>query len=82
MTVQIWVGIFVCPFDIFWRSTRRWLAKIMGRVFLAPFYRVTQADFFMADQLSSQVGCTLTLFVNPVLAEAVHGTLILKRRYR
>jgi hypothetical protein len=34
-------------------ETRFWLLKFLGRIFLAPFFYVGFADFWLADQLNS-----------------------------
>lgn len=34
-------------------KARRWLLRILKRIFLAPFYSVSFADFWLADQLNS-----------------------------
>ncbi|KAJ6221713.1 hypothetical protein RDWZM_000258 [Blomia tropicalis] len=46
--------LFLCnPTRTFKHSARFWLIRVLGRVFAAPFFRVTFADFWLADQLNS-----------------------------
>ncbi|XP_038891094.1 phosphate transporter PHO1 homolog 9-like isoform X2 [Benincasa hispida] len=47
--------ILFCPFDIIFRSSRFFLIRSVFRLVCAPFYKVTLEDFFLADQLTSQV---------------------------
>ncbi|XP_078182777.1 phosphate 1 [Carex rostrata] len=49
------IGIFLCPFDVFYRSTRFCLLRVIRNIVLAPLYKVVMVDFFMADQLCSQI---------------------------
>jgi hypothetical protein len=48
-------GLLVCPFNMFYRSTRYCFMRIMRNIVFSPFYKVLMADFFMADQLTSQI---------------------------
>ncbi|KAK1621194.1 hypothetical protein QYE76_026711 [Lolium multiflorum] len=48
-------GILVCPFNVFYRSTRYCFMRVMRNIVFSPFYKVLMADFFMADQLTSQI---------------------------
>uniref|UniRef100_A0A7S1PG38 SPX domain-containing protein n=1 Tax=Percolomonas cosmopolitus TaxID=63605 RepID=A0A7S1PG38_9EUKA len=41
------------PLPIMYRSARVWLVDTVWRILLAPFYRVTFRDFWVADQLCS-----------------------------
>ncbi|CAM8991423.1 unnamed protein product [Rhodiola kirilowii] len=47
--------IMFCPFNIIYRSSRFFFLSCAFRCFLAPLYKVTLPDFFLADQLTSQV---------------------------
>lgn len=47
--------IIFCPFDIIFRSSRFFLIRSAFHLVCAPFYKVTLQDFFLADQLTSQV---------------------------
>eukprot|EP01018_Ginkgo_biloba_P009841 Gb_33031 [translate_table: standard] len=51
----IFTGLLICPFDIFYRSSRICFLKVIRNIILAPLYKVVMTDFFMADQLTSQV---------------------------
>ncbi|XP_038889138.1 phosphate transporter PHO1 homolog 9-like isoform X2 [Benincasa hispida] len=47
--------IIFCPFDIIYRSSRFFLVRSAFHLVCAPFYKVSLQDFFLADQLTSQV---------------------------
>ncbi|KAH6792002.1 EXS family protein [Perilla frutescens var. hirtella] len=47
--------ITVCPFNIIYRSSRFFLLHSAWHCVCAPLYKVTLPDFFLADQLTSQV---------------------------
>ena len=50
----IFLVLFVInPLPIFYHKARWWLVKRLFRVFLAPFYPVEFADFWLGDQLCS-----------------------------
>uniref|UniRef100_A0ACD5ZBN0 Uncharacterized protein n=1 Tax=Avena sativa TaxID=4498 RepID=A0ACD5ZBN0_AVESA len=48
-------GLLFCPFNVFYRSTRYCFMRILRNIIFSPFYKVLMADFFMADQLTSQI---------------------------
>ncbi|KAF2313597.1 hypothetical protein GH714_012327 [Hevea brasiliensis] len=47
--------ITFCPFNIIYRSSRFFLIQCALHCLLAPLYKVILPDFFLADQLTSQV---------------------------
>ncbi|XP_071926027.1 phosphate transporter PHO1 homolog 10-like isoform X1 [Coffea arabica] len=47
--------IMFCPFNIVYHSSRVFLRKSIFRCICAPLYKVTLPDFFLADQLTSQI---------------------------
>ncbi|GMI70390.1 phosphate 1, ARABIDOPSIS PHOSPHATE 1 [Hibiscus trionum] len=51
----IFIGLLVCPFDIFYRPTRYCFLRIIRNIICSPLYKVLMVDFFMADQLTSQI---------------------------
>ncbi|CAN6479540.1 unnamed protein product [Victoria cruziana] len=51
----IFTVLLICPLDIFYRSTRYYFLRVMRSIVFSPFYKVSMVDFFMADQLTSQV---------------------------
>ncbi|KAJ6981491.1 phosphate transporter PHO1 [Populus alba x Populus x berolinensis] len=51
----IFVFVLICPFDIFYRPTRYCFIRIIRNTVCSPFYKVLMVDFFMADQLTSQI---------------------------
>jgi hypothetical protein len=67
VSFQIWLLGLVCPLNILWRASRAFLLRRLRHLVLAPLYRVMLADFFVGDQLTSQV-CTAA----PHLTEATH----------
>ncbi|KAF3777197.1 Phosphate transporter PHO1-like protein 1 [Nymphaea thermarum] len=55
LLLLIFLVLLVCPFNILYRSTRYCFLRILRNIVLAPLYKVVMVDFFMADQLCSQV---------------------------
>lgn len=55
LVVLVLLTILFCPLDIMYRSSRFFLIKCLLRCMCAPFYEVTLPDFFLADQLTSQI---------------------------
>ncbi|EOA38748.1 hypothetical protein CARUB_v10010925mg [Capsella rubella] len=53
--VGIVIAISICPFNIFYRSSRFFFLVVLFRCIAAPLYKVNLPDFFLADQLTSQV---------------------------
>ncbi|KAG9133039.1 hypothetical protein Leryth_023720 [Lithospermum erythrorhizon] len=53
--IVVLLVILYCPFDILYRSSRFFLVRCISRCLCAPLYQVSLADFFFADQLTSQV---------------------------
>ncbi|XP_078427823.1 phosphate 1 isoform X2 [Wolffia australiana] len=51
----LFAGLLLCPFNIFYRPTRICLLRVLRNIALSPFYKVVMVDFFMADQLTSQI---------------------------
>ncbi|XP_052184518.1 phosphate transporter PHO1 homolog 1 [Diospyros lotus] len=51
----IFLLLLVCPFNIFYKSSRYRFLCVIRNIVLSPFYKVVMLDFFMADQLCSQV---------------------------
>ncbi|KAL4333147.1 hypothetical protein GQ457_07G002240 [Hibiscus cannabinus] len=49
------LSITFCPFNIIYRSNRFFLIRCIFHCVCAPLYKVTLPDFFLADQLTSQV---------------------------
>ncbi|KAL1538729.1 phosphate transporter PHO1 9-like isoform X1 [Salvia divinorum] len=47
--------ITICPFNIIYRSSRYFLIHCAWHCICAPLYKITLPDFFLADQLTSQV---------------------------
>ncbi|KAM2084404.1 hypothetical protein ACFX1R_022238 [Malus domestica] len=47
--------LLVCPFNIIYQSSRFRLLRVIRNIILSPLYKVVMLDFFMADQLCSQV---------------------------
>ncbi|KAK4430026.1 Phosphate transporter [Sesamum alatum] len=53
--VLLVVVIMLCPLNIIYRSSRFFLLICVFHCVLAPLYKVSLPDFFLADQLTSQV---------------------------
>ncbi|KAK4794322.1 hypothetical protein SAY86_012316 [Trapa natans] len=53
--LMIFIAILVCPVDFFYRPTRYCFLRVMRNIICSPFYKVLMVDFFMADQLTSQI---------------------------
>ncbi|XP_022740115.1 phosphate transporter PHO1-like isoform X2 [Durio zibethinus] len=51
----IFIALLLCPLDIFYRPTRFCFLRIIRNIICSPFYKVLMVDFFMADQLTSQI---------------------------
>ncbi|PON87948.1 SPX domain containing protein [Trema orientale] len=47
--------LLLCPFNIIYRSSRYRFLCVIRNIILSPLYKVVMLDFFMADQLCSQV---------------------------
>ncbi|XP_077292169.1 solute carrier family 53 member 1 [Arctopsyche grandis] len=54
LTIIMWLFV-LNPFRILQHEARFWFLRIFGRMIAAPFFQVTFADFWMADQLNSLV---------------------------
>ncbi|BBN02132.1 xenotropic and polytropic retrovirus receptor 1 [Marchantia polymorpha subsp. ruderalis] len=54
-TLVVLIAILFLPLNICFRSTRMAFLRCMVHVVSSPFYKVVLADFFLADQLTSQV---------------------------
>ncbi|CAH1437608.1 unnamed protein product [Lactuca virosa] len=53
--VIVVLAITFCPFNIIYRTNRFFFITCIWRCVFAPLYEVTFPDFFLADQLTSQV---------------------------
>ncbi|KAG6556594.1 hypothetical protein Mapa_001535 [Marchantia paleacea] len=53
--LTIFFLLLFCPFNFCYRSSRVFLLKTLLHIVCAPLYKVVLADFFLADQLTSQV---------------------------
>ncbi|KAI4345837.1 hypothetical protein L6164_012926 [Bauhinia variegata] len=51
----IFIALLIFPFDIFYRPTRYCFIGVIRNIICSPFYKVLLVDFFMADQLTSQI---------------------------
>ncbi|KAL8153901.1 hypothetical protein V2J09_011661 [Rumex salicifolius] len=47
--------LLISPFNILYKSTRYRFLSVIRNIALSPLYKVVMLDFFMADQLCSQV---------------------------
>lgn len=55
LTLLVSAAVLFCPINIIYRSSRFCFLRIMRNILLAPLYKVVMTDFFMADQLTSQI---------------------------
>ncbi|KAF3780935.1 Phosphate transporter PHO1-like protein 1 [Nymphaea thermarum] len=55
LLLLVFLLLLVCPFNIVYRSSRFCFLRVMRNIVLTPLYKVVMVDFFMADQLCSQV---------------------------
>ncbi|CAL1392358.1 unnamed protein product [Linum trigynum] len=55
LLLLVFLGLLVCPFNIFYKSSRYRFLCVIRNIVLSPMYKVVMLDFFMADQLCSQV---------------------------
>lgn len=53
--VVLVTAILICPFNIIYRSSRVFFLTCLFHCICAPLYKVVLPDFFLADQLTSQV---------------------------
>ncbi|KAL8533450.1 hypothetical protein ACS0TY_009730 [Phlomoides rotata] len=49
------IAVLVCPLNIIYKSTRYRFLSVIRNIVLSPLYKVVMLDFFMADQLCSQI---------------------------
>ncbi|CAA2994911.1 phosphate transporter PHO1 [Olea europaea subsp. europaea] len=49
------IALLVCPLKILYRPTRYYFIRVIRNIICSPFYKVLMVDFFMADQLTSQI---------------------------
>ncbi|XP_010527408.1 PREDICTED: phosphate transporter PHO1 [Tarenaya hassleriana] len=82
------ISMSICPFDVFYRPTRYRFIGIMRNIICSPFYKVLMVDFFMADQLTSQIpllrhlGSTTCYFMAKSFGTHEHSTCRSGRIYR
>ncbi|KAL2559365.1 Phosphate transporter PHO1-like protein 1 [Forsythia ovata] len=55
LLLLVFLLLLVCPFNIFYKSSRFRFLRVIRNIILSPLYKVVMLDFFMADQLCSQV---------------------------
>ncbi|KAH7834220.1 hypothetical protein Vadar_013867 [Vaccinium darrowii] len=55
LLLLVFLLLLVCPFNIFHKSSRFRFLRVIRNIILSPLYKVVMLDFFMADQLCSQV---------------------------
>ncbi|KAI6693588.1 hypothetical protein NL676_021298 [Syzygium grande] len=51
----VYILLLVCPFNVFYCPTRYCFIRVIRNIICSPFCKVLMVDFFMADQLTSQV---------------------------
>ncbi|KAL0408804.1 UNVERIFIED_CONTAM: Phosphate transporter [Sesamum radiatum] len=55
LLLLLFIVVLLCPFNIIYKSSRYRLLTVLRNIVLSPLYKVVMLDFFMADQLCSQV---------------------------
>ncbi|CAM8947267.1 unnamed protein product [Rhodiola kirilowii] len=55
IVVLLVLAILFCPFNVIYKSSRYFFLTCLFHCVCAPLYKVTLPDFFLADQLTSQV---------------------------
>ncbi|XP_057959885.1 phosphate transporter PHO1 [Malania oleifera] len=55
LLLLLFIALLICPFNIFYRPTRYCFIRTLRNIACSPFYKVLMVDFFMADQLTSQI---------------------------
>ncbi|XP_009614438.1 phosphate transporter PHO1 homolog 1 isoform X1 [Nicotiana tomentosiformis] len=55
LLLLVFIMLLVCPFNIIYKSSRYRFICVIRNIILSPLYKVVMLDFFMADQLCSQV---------------------------
>ncbi|KAL7603128.1 phosphate transporter PHO1 homolog 1 [Lactuca sativa] len=55
LLLLVFMVLLVCPINILYKSSRFRLLSVLRNIILSPLYKVVMLDFFMADQLCSQV---------------------------
>ncbi|KAI3719932.1 hypothetical protein L6452_20838 [Arctium lappa] len=55
LLLLVFLVLLVCPLNIIYKSSRYRLLSVLRNIILSPLYKVAMLDFFMADQLCSQV---------------------------
>uniref|UniRef100_A0A1J3HE25 Phosphate transporter PHO1-like protein 1 n=1 Tax=Noccaea caerulescens TaxID=107243 RepID=A0A1J3HE25_NOCCA len=55
LLLLVFLLILICPLNIFYKSSRYRLITVIRNIIFSPLYKVVMLDFFMADQLCSQV---------------------------
>ncbi|KAA8532780.1 hypothetical protein F0562_032813 [Nyssa sinensis] len=53
--LAVFLLLLICPFNIVYKSSRYRFLGVIRNIILSPLYKVVMLDFFMADQLCSQV---------------------------
>ncbi|KAL9678956.1 hypothetical protein QQ045_016808 [Rhodiola kirilowii] len=55
IVVLLVLAVLFCPFNVIYKSSRYFFLTCLFHCICAPLYKVTLPDFFLADQLTSQV---------------------------
>ena len=54
--IFLWLALicyFISPFKSYFHDSRMWMVNVIYRILVSPMYRVSFADFWVADQLNS-----------------------------
>ncbi|KAL7110494.1 hypothetical protein ACP275_05G029200 [Erythranthe tilingii] len=55
LLLLVFIIVLICPFNIIYKSSRYHFLSVIRNIVLSPLYKVVMLDFFMADQLCSQI---------------------------
>ncbi|CAN4124722.1 unnamed protein product [Withania somnifera] len=55
LLLLVFMMLLLCPFNIIYKSSRYRFICVIRNIMFSPLYKVAMLDFFMADQLCSQV---------------------------
>ncbi|KAK4376513.1 hypothetical protein RND71_002809 [Anisodus tanguticus] len=55
LLLMVFLMLLVCPLNIIYKSSRYRFICVIRNIMFSPLYKVVMLDFFMADQLCSQV---------------------------
>lgn len=88
LLLLVFLVLLVCPLNIIYKSSRYRLLSVLRNIILSPLYKVAMLDFFMADQLCSQVPMLRNLeyvacyYITGSYKTEDYGYCVLTKNYR